>query len=571
MRVLKGILGCLLFIGLLFSPALASEPASKPPANPMPQGEFKPGEILVKFKKGLGAASARLILSAKGMRVSGEIEKLGILQVAVPMGRELEVIESLRRNPLVEYAEPNYIVHLPPFEPTQVTAVGQTGQSQAIRAADIVPNDPYYSYGDVQWNLPRIGAPQAWEVTTGEREIVIAIVDSGIDLDHPDLDGKIWTNPGEIPGNGLDDDGNGCVDDVHGWHFYHRCDDEGCIELEDNNSQDDNGHGSFMAGIAAVETNNGEGIAGLSWGAKLMPVKVLDQNAAGYYSDIIQGVIYAADNGAKIINMSFGGAAYSQALEDAVNYAHDKGCLLVSTSGYGNTGVTYPGKFPVVVTVAATDKDDQRAWFSNYGPEVDLAAPGVDIASTDRNGIYGLWSSTEVAAPHVAGLAALIWSVNPTLTQDEVEDVMKSTAVDLGDPGRDDYYGWGRIDASAAVRATSHYLRVNPHWLLFLADENNDPAQQIVTNPGTSASTWTAAETSPWLSITAPTGHTPSSIEVSVDKSALSGYGIYTASITVTSTMTKTQNSPQVITVTLSYVRELYKLYFPQVFRDCIP
>ncbi|HIC94124.1 MAG TPA: hypothetical protein EYP09_07730 [Anaerolineae bacterium] len=557
MRVLRSVFGSLLFIALLLSPALAGEPAPKLSTSPMPQGEFKPGEILVKFKGGLAAASVRYILSARGMRVSGEIEELGILRVAVPAGRELEAIESLRHNPLVEYAELNHIVRLPPFEPTQVTAVGQAGQSQAIRAADVVPNDPYYFY---QWNLPKIEAPRAWEVTTGDRDIVIAIVDSGIDLDHPDLDGKIWTNPGEIPGNGLDDDGNGYVDDVHGWDF---------IGEGDSDPDDDTGHGTFIAGIAAAETHNGEGIAGISWGAKLMPVKVM--NAVGYYVDIIEGVIYAADNGAKIINMSFGGAAYSPALEDAVNYAHDKGCLLVSTSGYGNTGVPYPGKFPVVVTVAATDKDDQRAWFSNYGPEVDLAAPGVDIASSDRDGIYGLWSSTEVAAPHVAGLAALIWSVNPTLTQEEVEDIMKATAVDLGDPGRDDYYGWGRIDADAAVRTTPHYLRIEPHWLLFLADENNNPPQQAITNPGTSASTWTATETSPWLSVTNPTGHTPSSIEVSVDKSALSGYGIYTASITVSSTMTETQNSPQVITVTLSYVRELYKLYFPQVFRDCFP
>jgi len=458
----------------------------------------------------------------------------------------------------VEYAEPNYIVYVPP----SLNGLNYLDQRPIARmqglagCTSVIPNDPYFPS---QWNLNQIQAPTAWCITTGSEDVVIAIIDSGVDLDHPELEAKLWVKPGEIPDNGLDDDGNGYIDDVHGWDFVNW----------DNDPQDDYGHGTFVAGIAAAETDNGIGIAGFSWGAKIMPVKVIAPGVPGYayYSDITSGICYAADNGAKIINMSFHSAAYSQALQAAVTYAHSKGCLLVAAAGdTGDDTYQYPASHAHVVSVAATGRDDEHWDLSTYNDRVDVAAPGVEILSFWEGG-YGRMPSTRMATPHVSGLAALIWSVNPTLTPDEVESIIESTAVDLGDPGRDDYFGHGRIDANAAVRATPHYLQVSPTALLFLADDNTDPLQQVITNPGTSSSTWSAtAGATPWLSISKPFGHTPSSITVSADKSALPKHDVYTAPITVTSTMPNSENNPQIITATFSYVPQLYRAYLPLLF-----
>jgi len=549
MLTLKAVLSLLLVISLSLPcpSAFAEEPT--PPATVGQAGgtaEFKAGEILVKFREGAPRVGIQPALSAQDVRVLGEIHGLGILRLSVPVGHELEKIRELQRHPLVEYAEPNYIAHV---KDTMSAEVALT-----VRAMDTIPNDPLYPS---QWNLAKIGAPSAWDITTGSQSVVIAIIDSGVDLDHPELEAKIWTKPCEVPGNGLDDDGNGYKDDVHGWDFVNW----------DNDPQDDYGHGTFVAGIAAAETDNGIGIAGVSWGAKVMPVKVIDANGYAYYSDITSAIYYAADNGAKIINMSFDSAAYSQALQAAVAYAHSKGCLLVAAAGdTGDDTYRYPASHTHVVSVAATNRDDEHWGSSTHNDRVDVTAPGVEIRSFWEGG-YGWISSTRMAAPHVSGLAALIWSVNPTLTPDEVKGIVESTAVDLGDPGRDDYFGHGRIDANAAVKATPHYLQVSPTSLVFLADDNTGPLQQAVTNPGTSPSTWSAtAGATPWLSITGPFGHTPSSITVSADKGTLPGYGLYTTPITVTSTMPNSENNPQIITATFSYVPQLYKAYIPLFF-----
>jgi len=552
MKGLKNALWPLSLALLLFGSSLASS-APTPTANsvtgPAPQAEFKPGEILVKLKEGFSALGIRSALAGHDVRVLGEISGLGIIRLAVPAGEELRIIESLRRNPLVDYAEPDYIAH-------GGTGVGCTlhGSGAVLRSSAVAPNDRHYLY---QWNLPKIGMPQAWDTTTGG-SVVIAILDTGVELEHPDLRAKIWTNPGENYSNGIDDDGNGKVDDVHGWDFVN----------DDNDPQDDHGKGTHVAGIAAAETDNEEGIAGVSWGAMIMPVKVLKSGGSGYYSDIIEGIRYAADEGAKVINMSLWGHDDSPPLEEAVSYAHAKGCVLVAAVGDESGAVGYPARYPEVLAVAATDGGDQRWPFSNYGPEVDVAAPGAGILST-LWGDYLWWTGTSQAAPHVAGLAALIWSVNPHLTPDEVKGIIEQTVVDLGDPGRDDYYGWGRIDANAAIGATPHYLQVTPSELLFLADNDGNPPARRIVNRGTSFPTWIATETADWLSLVGPVGNTPSYVTVSVDKGALPGYGTYISPITVTSTMPGSQNSPLIVDVIFSYVPQLRRVYFPQVQLGC--
>jgi subtilisin family serine protease len=392
---------------------------------------FKPGAILVEMRPGTSPALMTRLLDDRGLLIERDLAPLPIVSVRVPIGQECATVESLRRDPRVAYAELDYAVH----------------------STDVVtPTDPGWAN---QWGPVQINAPAAWSIVTGTSNVTIAIVDSGIRLDHEDLASKLWTNPGEIPGNGIDDDGNGKIDDVHGWHFYQKWTGvgSGFIPAEDAHIVDDYGHGTHVAGIAAAAGNNGVGIAGIAWGARVMPVKVLDQYGTGYYSDIAAGIIYAADNGARVINLSLGGTEDSQTLRKAVDDARSRGALVVAATGNTGEAVLYPAAYEPVLAVAATDQSDQVAYFSNRGPQVDVAAPGVDIFSTWpwREG-YFTKSGTSMAAPHVAGLAALIRSERPDLSADQIAQVITVTAQDVAEPGWDALAGWGRIDAYAAVK-----------------------------------------------------------------------------------------------------------------------
>lgn len=292
------------------------------------------------------------------------------------------------------------------------------------------PNDTYYSQ---QWGLPKVNAPGAWRQSNGAG-VTIAVIDTGVDLNHPDLAGKL----------------------VAGWDFANN----------DSTPQDDHGHGTHVAGIAAAVTNNSRGVAGLGWDAKIMPVKVLDSQGSGYYSWIASGIYWAVNNGAKVINLSLGGQSYASALQEATDYAYSQGALVVAASGncgdpltYKNNGCTvfnpviYPGANPNVLGVGSTTSTDARSSFSSYGYWVDVAAPGSNIYSTVWNDTYTSLSGTSMASPLVAGLASLVWARNPALSNVQVAGVIMSTAVDLGTPGRDDYFGYGRVNAEAAVSA----------------------------------------------------------------------------------------------------------------------
>ena len=402
-----------LVLSELLGPASAGEPDN---SGALPQASrFKPGEVLVKFATGVRSSQAAANLAAKGLTITGKIPSLDIKRLAVPPGQELMWIEELRDEPGLVFAEPNYLAH----------------------AAETIPDDPHYTE---QWGLPRIRAPEAWDLTTGD-DLIIAVIDTGVDLDHPDLVGKLWTNADEIPDNGLDDDGNGYVDDSHGWDFVN----------DDAEPQDDYWHGTHVAGIAAADTDNGQGVAGVSWGARIMPLKVLDASGEGSYTDVISATVYAANNGARILNLSLGGEYYSAVLAEAVGYARQRGCLLAAAAGNDSGAVFYPAANDGVLAVVATTRWDRRWYRSNYGPEVDAAAPGADIYSTTLDDAYLSASGTSAAAPHVSGLAALVWSVQPDLTNDEVARVITETVRDLGTPGWDQFYGWGRIDAYQAV------------------------------------------------------------------------------------------------------------------------
>ena len=546
----RRILNLLLAVLFLLLPCLAFAEEPKPTTIAPACGamEFKAGEIIVKFKEGIPQANVQSLLLAEELEILDEMDKLGLMLLSVPKGRESEKIEKLMRNPLVEYAVLNCIV--------QIADTIVTTPHYSRRAPDVIPNDPYYPS---QWNLHKIGAPAAWQITTGSDKVVIAIIDSGVDLDHPELKDKICTNPDEIPGNGIDDDGNGYVDDVHGWDFCYW----------DGEPQDDYGHGTFVASIAAAETNNGLGMAGVSWGAKIMPIKVFDERGESRHWDIAAGIYYAADNGAKIVNLSWtlNPAIDPQPLRAAVSYAHSKGALVVAAAGDSHDdSYQYPAALDNVVSVAATTPGDEHPDFSTCNDKVDVAAPGVDILGIYLGG-YGRLSGTDAAAAHVSGLAALIWSVNPTLTPDEVESIIESTAVDLGEPGWDECFGHGRIDASAAVSATPCYLQVEPDSLYLLVCDDSNSLSLTITS--TSPCTWST--TAPWLSISPPEGYTTSSITVTIDIGALPDYGVYTATITATSTLTSCVNSPLTITITVNYASQCWRSYLPLLFKNHSP
>ncbi len=271
-----------------------------------------------------------------------------------------------------------------------------------------------------------------------------------------DLASGIWTNSKEISGTaGIDDDGNGFIDDIHGWNFA----------LNNNAVADDYGHGTHVAGIAAARINNGIGIAGMAGGATIMPVKVFfpPPNVLGTYEDLIRAIIYATDNGARVINMSLGATSYSRGEEAAVDYAWNHGVVVVAAAG--NTGRNtyhYPAAHRNAIAVAATDAYDNRAGFSTYGDFVDVAAPGVNVLSTLMSGGYGGMSGTSMATPHVAGLAALLFSLNPQLTNAQVRELIEQNVDDLGAAGWDPYFGNGRINARKALAAVAPSPQPSP-------------------------------------------------------------------------------------------------------------
>lgn len=283
-----------------------------------------------------------------------------------------------------------------------------------------VPNDVLFN--EYQWNLPTIDTLEGWNITRGSEKITVAVVDTGVDLDHPDLAGNL----------------------VGGYNVMN----------PEQQPDDDVGHGSHVAGVISATVDNVEGIAGMSWFNHVMPVKVLDETGAGSTYNVAQGIIWATDHGAKVINMSLGNYVDAEFLHDAIRYAYDRDVVLIAATGNDNTDKPgYPAAYPEVFAVSATDYRNQKAVFSNYGDYVDVVAPGENIASTYMQAQYAALSGTSMASPHVAALAAMIRSVNPALTNAEVIQLMRNSVTDLGPAGKDDVYGYGLIDVKKALES----------------------------------------------------------------------------------------------------------------------
>jgi subtilisin family serine protease len=345
----------------------------------------------------------------------------------------------------------------------------ETAEKDRMRSVQLVPDDPYFAsagtwgqpYDDL-YGVKKIGAAAAWDTTAGAG-IVVAVVDSGIDYNHVDIAANVWGNADEIADNGIDDDGNGYVDDVRGWDFVG---DNALNPTPDNDPLDRHGHGTHVAGTIAAVGNNGIGVVGVAWRANVMALRGLDDLGRGSDSGLAAALVYAAANGADVINNSWGGFGHSFAIADAVAYAHSQGAIVVAAAGNdSDDALRYrPAGLAKVITVAASDATDRRASFSNYGAKIDIAAPGVDVlslraaASTGGDVVgtdYLRASGTSMAAPHVSGLAALIAAQHPTYTNEQVRQVLRRSAQDAGAPGHDPYFGYGRIDATAAMALAS--------------------------------------------------------------------------------------------------------------------
>ncbi|MCB5250714.1 MAG: S8 family serine peptidase [Candidatus Cloacimonadales bacterium] len=324
-----------------------------------------------------------------------------------------------------------------------------------------VPNDPMYN--SQKHVLEMIKLPYAWAQTVGSEQVLVGVVDSGIDFDHPDLQNNIYKNNAEIPNNGIDDDGNGYIDDYQGWDFVDAPNMDGIGDYldRDNDACDENYHGTHVSGIIGADTDNNIGIAGTAWNVKILPIRAgfRTEDGSGYLqdNDAAAGIIYAADMGCNIINLSWGDENYSPIIEDACNYAINKGSIIVASAGNtpGPT-LSYPARLNNVIAVGAVNDAQQLASFTSYGSDLDIVAPGQSILSAyGPANPYGEMSGTSMAAPFVTGAIALLLAENPNLSYHDVRARLHASAKDLGDKGFDNKFGAGLLDVEKLLKLPS--------------------------------------------------------------------------------------------------------------------
>ncbi len=410
----------------------------------------------------------------KSIKLTGNKNKKDTYILALDSSKSVEeLIEDYRKTGLFKYVEPNYVGSGHGFQNT--------------------PNDTYFNrqwshYNDGTFSESNatsdadIDTDLAWDITQGDPNLIVAILDSGAKLDHPEFSGRIWVNTNENE-DGSDTDSNNFVDDINGWDFVNN----------DNDPTDDHGHGTNVGGIALASGNNNLGYAGVNWNSKIMICKILDDENSGYYSWWADAVYYAVDNGASVINMSVGGNGSSTLLEDAVNYAYNNNVAVVVSTGNQNSVIQYPAKYANAFAIGSTNPDDTRSvpffWSdtsgSNYGPELDFVAPGnymygLSYSSNTNYNYY--WGGTSQAAPHAAGLISLLLSVDSNLTVDEIRTILEETSEDeVGDSqdtaGWDQYYGHGRINAFQALTHSSLSI-----------DKYKDTNQNLIVYPNPTAS-----------------------------------------------------------------------------------
>ncbi len=383
----------LVFVSIL---ALSSFIFFTPPAQAKQKPDFVPGELLVQPKAWAGEAQVQAALKKHGAEVKKEIEQIKVKLISVPDNALDKIRSAMSKNPVFSFVEPNYLA-----KPVYT------------------PNDDRYPD---QWHLPDISAPSGWDLSFGDSEVPIAIIDSGVDPDHPDLSNKLMT-------------GHNFIDDT-------------------TDTADGYGHGTGVAGSSAAMSDNVTGVAGIAWQNPIMPLMVLNSDGTASYSDIAEAITYAVDNGARVMNISLSGSSSSYTLQNAVDYAWNNGAVIVASAGNDSTDTPYyPAACEHAVAVSATDSSSQLAYFSNYGSWIDVCAPGVSILTTNNSGGYGDRSGTSFSSPITAGVVALMVSANPSLSNSQVVQLLQESADDLGERGFDTSFGHGKVNVYAAVDA----------------------------------------------------------------------------------------------------------------------
>ncbi|MFB0534792.1 MAG: S8 family serine peptidase [Anaerolineae bacterium] len=516
-------------------------------------------EFLVQFKAGVSRAEIQALNARHGVEIVEETfwaDNNFTLRVTPASDLDVLAMANLyHESPLTEYAGPNFVRLMKPLA---------------------WPNDTYI--GD-QWSLRNTGqhggtvdadidADEAWDITTGSADMTIAVIDEGVETGHEDLRGNMAQGYDATDGD------------------------------DDPTPRPWDAHGTNCAGIAAAMGDNGRGVAGVAWGSRIMPIRIAYSTKDGgdwvaYESWVANAINWAWQHGADVLSNSWGGGSPSSQITTAISNAKTqgrdgKGSVVVFAAGNRNDSILYPATLSTVMAVGATNLCDQRKtpdydtcnyfeywWGSNYGSQLDISAPGVALHSTDNSlaagrslsSYFGGMNGTSGATPHVAGAAALVLSVNPTLTASQVESILTSNADDKGSAGWDQYYGWGRLNAHRAVSSTTHYLQLSSNSLIFMFEDSGPATLDLdIVNPATSAGTWNAVCTGgdcSDISVGSPSGNTPSRATVTADKPDF--YGTYSATIQVSSTRPSHANSPQTVNVTISRVSSISEVYLPLI------
>jgi len=406
---------------LILSGALLVAPGIVAAQTTLPHGSHIEGELLVSPRAGVSSVDLESTYNAHGGKKIRTLSQINVHHIRVPANALDAVETALRNNPKIAFVEKNFVAQ-----------------------ANFLPNDPNFVN---QWHLPKVSAPAAWDLTTGSSAVTVAVIDSGVDPSHPDLSSKL----------------------VSGYNF---------LGGSTSDTHDVLGHGTAVAGVIGADTNNLNGVAGLGWNTTIMPLVVVSSSNYATYADIASAMNYAADHGAKVINMSIGGTSYSSTLQSAVDYAWSKGLVVVAAAGNNSSSAAfYPASLNNVLAVAATDSNDLLASFSNFGNWISVAAPGTYIQTTTNGGGYGNWQGTSFSSPQVAALAALIIAKNPALKNQQVVDLIKNNADDLGSSGFDSTFGWGRINAYRAVQAAQGVVNLS---VAITAPANNAQVSGLV-------------------------------------------------------------------------------------------
>jgi subtilisin family serine protease len=446
------------------------------PPSPVDPGaaESHPDYILVGFKKGISAQNKLNAHASIGAERVRSFRRIAVDVVRVRKDRDREaLIAAYRKRTDVAYAEPNYIVTKStiPNDPDfgQLWGLRNTGQSGGTPGADIAVTNVWATHG------------------TGSTNIMVAVIDTGIDYTHQDLTANIWINPGEIAGNTIDDDGNGIVDDIYGARWI-----DGTGLPTSGDPMDGNNHGTHVSGTIGGHGNNGVGVAGVNWRVRLMALKFLDDTGSGFTADAIAAIEYAIDKGAHLSNNSWGGGGYSQALKDAIDAAGAANQLFIAAAGNSasdnDASPSYPASYSSsnIIAVASSDRNDARSSFSSYGrTSVDIAAPGSAIYSSVPGDNYDTFNGTSMATPHVAGAAALLWSLHPAASHETVKKWMLQGAQPVP-AWQGSILSGGRLHVSESARLAALPGSVAPMINFVAASQEGDHSISLAwTNPST--------------------------------------------------------------------------------------